>query len=165
MKLSPGVPFLLTAALLVSAVGSGAASVYRCHGADGVEYADKPCGDNAQILELDDSRLGGTLTEGQPLPAPTVSAPETEPPPTARQEVSPCRDFQSTNLHSYLIREQVVRGMTRAHVRKAWGAPVEAYAGPEEMWAYDNTYYGRLLSVTRVYFKDGCVTEVETIDP
>lgn len=145
-----------------------AVSIYRCNGADGVEYADTPCEHNPETVEIKDNRLGGSfLGDGRAETAPQEQDErrETDAAVETPEASSPCRLFQSTDLRTYLIREQVVPGMTRSHVREAWGAPVDAYAGPIEMWTYDNSYHGRLITVTRVYFEDGCVTEVETVKP
>lgn len=152
--------------LLEGQARSSPVTVYRCGGPEDIEYADTPCGSNAQTQEIINRRLGGTLNEGL---SPAVPFAKGQADPSARSgtpdKASDCRDFQSTNLRSYLIREQIVHGMTRAQVRRAWGTPVEAYTEPVEMWIYDTTYYGRLLSVTRVYFRQGCVTIVETTSP
>lgn len=140
--------------------------IYRCDGAGGVAFSDVPCGGDAETVAVDDRRLGGTLDGGPEAPADDMAIPAekaaAEAPDT---EQSICRTFLSTDLRTHLIREEVVRGMTREHVRQAWGAPSETYAAPLEMWTYDNTYYGRLISVTRVYFENGCVREVAQVDP
>jgi outer membrane protein assembly factor BamE (lipoprotein component of BamABCDE complex) len=58
------------------------------------------------------------------------------------------------------VREQVVKGMTKEHVRKAFGRPPETYPTPQETWVYQTKYYGNLYELTYVYFRDGCVEEV-----
>lgn len=145
---------------------AGSTTIYRCDGAGGVAFSDVPCGANAETVAVTDRRLGGTLDSGREAPGKDMAAP-TENPPAEPPDTEPstCRTFLSTDLRAHLIREEVVRGMTREHVRQAWGEPSETYAAPLEMWTYDNTYYGRLVSVTRVYFEDGCVREVAQVDP
>ncbi|KMQ76706.1 hypothetical protein [Marinobacter subterrani] len=76
-----------------------------------------------------------------------------------------CRFINSTDLRRYLVREQVVRGMTREQVRRAFGNPPETYINPREVWIYQTRYYGALYELTYVYFRDGCVERVEYRKP
>jgi outer membrane protein assembly factor BamE (lipoprotein component of BamABCDE complex) len=78
----------------------------------------------------------------------------------AQIESETCRFINSTDLRRYLIKEQVVEGMTREHVRSAFGNPPETYDGPQEVWIYQTRSYGALTELTYVYFKDGCVERV-----
>ena len=159
----------LSAGVSDARAGTGvrdAGNIYRCTGPQGVEYADAPCGANPEILQLPELPRSRIPTRDTPPPIPGTPPIEADQPPVSRKgATSPCRDFLSTELRTHLIREEVVQGMTRPQVREAWGAPVDTFAGPVEIWTYDNHYYGHLLSLTRVYFEDGCVTAVETGKP
>ncbi|MDV2078834.1 outer membrane protein assembly factor BamE [Marinobacter xestospongiae] len=155
---------LVTAGLLCS--GAGAEPVYRCDNGNGVTFADQPCGDDATRIQVPDNRLGGRLDSN--LPRDDV---EPKPPPEATPPVpdsvddSPCRYINSTQLRTYLARNQVVRGMTREQVRKAFGPPPETHSVPQEAWVYHTDYYGRLYELTFVYFRDGCVDSVQYRKP
>lgn len=138
------------------------AEVYRC----GSTYSDTPCGDDAETVPLDPQPLGGDLR----VPDGVSGLMDDEPLAPKKEEseatsASPCRHIPSTDLRRHLIREEVVRGMTRDHVRRAFGRPPETYPVPQETWIYTTDYYGRLHEITRVYFRDGCVERVEYTDP
>ncbi|WP_417518980.1 DUF4124 domain-containing protein [Marinobacter sp.] len=144
------------------------ADVFRCSDAEGnAVFSDTPCGENAQSIQLRDNRIGGRFDQN--LPTPEAAAPEPQEkagkPTEEESEPETCRFINSTDLRRYLIREQVVEGMTREHVRSAFGNPPETYGGPQEVWIYQTRYYGALYELTYVYFKDGCVERVEYRKP
>ena len=159
--------FLVAGTLSTITAATDAVTVYHCYGSGGVEYSDTPCDANQRVIEVPSPAISGDLSWRKRANAAlgTEEAAEPRTDRNSKNEGDPCRHFQSTHLRTYLIREQVVGGMTQAHVRKAWGAPAEEYAEPWVMWIYDNKYHGRLLSITRVYFEGGCVTAVETVAP
>ncbi|TGN38821.1 DUF4124 domain-containing protein [Marinobacter confluentis] len=150
---------LAVAGLLFLLPGFSAADIYRCESADGVRYADEPCGDQAEKINVQDNRIGGSFGQNLPEQAEPDPAPEPEPE-TANNETDTCRFINSTDLRRYLIREQVVKGMTKDHVLRAFGRPPETYPTPQETWVYQTKYYGALYELTYVYFKDGCVADV-----
>ncbi|PVY76287.1 hypothetical protein C8D92_10540 [Tamilnaduibacter salinus] len=154
-------PFLL---LLISLPAGGFAEVYRC----GSTYSDTVCGEDAETVPLNTRPLGGDFRVPDGLSDPaddTASSPDSEGEPEPTSDASPCQHIPSTNLRRHLIRDEVVRGMTRDHVRRAFGRPPETYPVPQQTWVYTTDYYGRLYEITRVYFRDGCVERVEYADP
>lgn len=158
-QLSPGL-CMATVVLLALVTAPGAAStVYRCQSADGLVFSDRPCGSNAESITLRDNRVGGSLADNLPEFSRTPPEPPAEP--EAREPESPCRYINSTNLRTYLARNQVVPGMTREHVERAFGRTSEVYTSPQEVWVYQTRYYGALYELTWVYFRDGCVERVD----
>ncbi|TBW55499.1 DUF4124 domain-containing protein [Marinobacter halodurans] len=135
------------------------ADVYKCADANGVRYSDTPCGANAETLNLPDSRIGGRFDSNLPA-RPEPSEPADEPASAPSEPESPCRYIPSTDLRRYILREQVVRGMTKQNVRDAFGTTPEVYPVPQETWVYKTDYYGMLYELTYVYFRDGCVDRV-----
>ncbi|SFR81038.1 hypothetical protein SAMN05216203_3140 [Marinobacter daqiaonensis] len=142
-----------------------AAEVYRCEGPEGIRFSDRPCGPDPETITIPDNRIGGSLNHNLPEfdADPREAAPDD--PPKAEEEDNSCRYINSTRLRTYLAREQVVPGMTRDHVERAFGKPPEKYQHPVETWVYQTRYYGALYELTYVYFRNGCVTEVEYRDP
>ncbi|MCL7943035.1 DUF4124 domain-containing protein [Marinobacter sp. ATCH36] len=134
--------------------------VYRCDAGGETRFSDQPCGEDSEEIRIQDNRIGGSF--GQNLPAaPEQSETGEEPEKSASPEAEgTCRFINSTDLRRYLVREQVVKGMTREHVRKAFGRPPETYPTPQETWVYQTKYYGNLYELTYVYFRDGCVEDV-----
>lgn len=151
--------------LLMTLVAAPAGAVYRCQDANGVIFSDQPCGPDAERITVPDNRIGGDFGTGLPPPEETGDEPEAEDPAQAEADDSPCRYINSTDLRRYLIRGQVVRGMTREQVVEAFGPPVETYPVPQLTWVYETDYYGKLYELTYVYFEDGCVTRVEYRKP
>ncbi|MFC4258042.1 DUF4124 domain-containing protein [Marinobacter lacisalsi] len=153
---------LITLLFSVTASAAGE-SVYRCEGPDGVQFSDQPCGPDPETVILRDNRVGGSV--GDNLPDfdsyPDDSA-DDEP---GVAEDDTCRFISSTDLRTYLAREQVVRGMTREHVKRAFGPTSEVYTTPQETWVYQTRYYGALYELTYVYFRNGCVERVEYSKP
>ncbi|SHK18200.1 protein of unknown function [Marinobacter antarcticus] len=143
---------------------SAQTQVFRCDDAQGnTIFSDTPCSDDAEAIQLRDNRIGGRFNQN--LPAPAAAEPEPEKKAGEASEPDSCRFINSTDLRRYLIRGQVVEGMTREHVRSAFGNPPETYGGPQEVWIYQTRYYGALYELTYVYFKDGCVARVEYRKP
>lgn len=142
---------------LVVLSSASQAEIYRCQGPDGTVYSDQPCTGDGGRIEVPDNRIGGRFDQNLP-PAP-APAPPAQPEP-ATEPASPCRFINSTDLRSYLVRGQVVVGMTREQVREAFGPPPETYPAPQETWIYQTDYYGKLYELTYVYFRDGCVESV-----
>lgn len=153
----------LTALLMVFS-GTALAEVYRCENNGSVIFSDQPCGSDARTIEIQDNRIGGSFNQNLPEPASEDLPPEDN---RAEQpeEDSACRFINSTDLRRYLVREQVVRGMPRDHVRRAFGNPPEVHTSPREVWIYQSRYYGALYELTYVYFRDGCVERVEYRKP
>lgn len=140
------------------------AQVFRCEKDGNTVFSDQPCGEDAESIELRDNRIGGSFNQNLPAqeaPDPGEQAEESEP----EEEGGTCRFINSTDLRRYLVREQVVWGMSREHVRRAFGNPPETYTSPQEVWIYQTRYYGALYELTYVYFRDGCVERVEYRKP
>lgn len=153
-----------TILLLVFALAWPAATsaqVYRCQSGDDVSYSDQPCGNNQQTITIRDNRIGGSFGDNLP-PQPDVgeNAGERAGETASREPESTCKFINSTDLRTYLARNQVVKGMTREHVLKAFGRPPETYPVPQETWVYQTKYYDKLYELTYVYFRDGCVESV-----
>lgn len=147
------------AGLLVCWPDVSSAEIYRCDSGDGVRFADEPCGPGAEKITVQDNRIGGNF--GQNLPVEPDPEPSPEPEKQEDQADSgTCRYINSTALRRYIIREQVVKGMTQEHVIDAFGKPPEIYPAPQETWVYQTTYYGAIYELTYVYFRDGCVEKV-----
>ncbi|MCH8497866.1 MAG: DUF4124 domain-containing protein [Marinobacter sp.] len=139
------------------------AHIYRCEGPEGVSFTDQPCTPDSEPLELPDNRIGGDFRVNLPPADPPATPPDPSPAPDAA--LSPCRFINSTELRTYLVRNQVVPGMTQDHVRRAFGNPRETQSAPQEAWIYHTRYYGYLQELTFVYFRDGCVERVEYREP
>ena len=150
---------MLVTGLLMSAAAS--ADIYRCDTEDGVQFSDSPCGDGSERITVHDNRIGGNFGQNLPDRPEPQEAAEKEPEAADKQaEAGTCRFINSTDLRRYLIREQVVKGMTKDHVLRAFGRPPETYPTPQETWVYQTKYYGALTELTYVYFRDGCVESV-----
>lgn len=142
------------------------ASVYRCQTPDGVVFADQPCGQDAETVTIRDNRIGGNFGDNLPeFPAPEGSDGDPEETLRSSQPESPCRHINSTKLRTYLARNQVVQGMTREQVQRAFGQTSEVHPMPQETWVYQTRYYGALYELTYVYFRDGCVEREEYRKP
>lgn len=149
---------------LYALAATAQAQVFRCEKDSNTVFSDQPCGEDAESIELRDNRIGGSFNQNLPAqeaPDPGEQPEESEP----EEEAGTCRFINSTDLRRYLVREQVVRGMTREHVRRAFGNPPETYTSPQEVWIYQTRYYGALYELTYVYFRDGCVERVEYRKP
>lgn len=140
------------------------AQVFRCEKDGNTVFSDQPCGEDAESVELRDNRIGGSFNQNLPVQEP-LDTEEQEEKSEPEEEAGTCRFINSTDLRRYLVREQVVKGMTREHVRRAFGNPPETYTSPQEVWIYQTRYYGALYELTYVYFRDGCVERVEYRKP
>ncbi len=140
------------------------AQVYRCENNGSVSFSDQPCTGDSRVINIRDNRIGGSFNQNIPEPAPQIEEPE-QGEPDRETEASACRFINSTDLRTYLVRNQVVKGMTQDNVRRAFGNPPETYPAPQEVWIYQTRYYGALYELTYVYFRDGCVDRVEYRKP
>ncbi|PHQ13856.1 DUF4124 domain-containing protein [Marinobacter profundi] len=154
----------VVALMLVALPGPANAEIYRCQTASGVVFADQPCGADAETVTVRDNRVGGSLADNLPAPD-TPPADDSDRRKPAAERPATCRFINSTNLRTYLARNQVVRGMTRDHVLNAFGRPPETHTVPQETWVYQTRYYDKLYELTYVYFRDGCVESVEYRKP
>ncbi|HEA51446.1 DUF4124 domain-containing protein [Marinobacter antarcticus] len=162
LRLLPGLLFLL------ALTAPTQAQVFRCSDAEGnTVFADTICGENAESIQLLDNHIGGRFNQNLPAPAAVESGPQETADKASEDASEPetCRFINSTDLRRYLIREQVVKGMTLKQVLSAFGNPSESYGGPQQVWIYQTRYYGALYELTYVYFKDGCVERVEYRKP
>ena len=153
--------------LLLCTLNPALADVFRCDTGNGVMFTDEPCDGNGEAVDIPDNRIGGRFDSN--LPPPIPAAPVDQDPDERLEQSpeppSPCRFINSTDLRRHIVREEVVRGMTRDHVRRAFGTPPETYTSPQEVWIYQTRYYGALYELTYVYFRDGCVQRVEYRKP
>ncbi|MCM0613576.1 DUF4124 domain-containing protein [Marinobacter sediminum] len=154
---------ILVPALLLTISTALKSEVFRCENESGIIFSDQPCGENPETINIRDNRIGGSLDRN--LPQPAQSQPENQAREEQEEENGTCRFINSTDLRRYIIREQVVAGMTRDNVRRAFGSPPETYTSPQEVWIYQTRYYGALYELTYVYFRDGCVERVEYRKP
>ncbi|WP_404365453.1 DUF4124 domain-containing protein [Marinobacter sp.] len=142
------------------------AGVYRCETESGVRFSDQPCGPDAQRITVPDNRIGGSFDSNLPEPEPS---PEKDSGHDGDEEHAekdrPCRHINSTRLRRHLVAGEVVQGMTKDQVIRAFGRPPETYPVPQETWVYHTDYYGRLYELTYVYFEDGCVERMEYRKP
>jgi len=163
----PVIPAMTAVALmtLFSSIISADSTIYRCETPDGVQFSDQPCGPDSERVEVRDTRVGGSLADNLPdyddKPDPAPANPEE----TDATAEDTCRFINSTNLRTYLARNQVVPGMTREQVQQAFGRTSEVYPTPQETWVYQTRYYGALYELTYVYFRNGCVERVEYRKP
>ncbi len=151
--------------LLMILMAAPAAAVYRCQDANGVSFSDQPCGPDAERIQVPDNHIGGDFGTNLPPQREPEEPRETDTGEQASTDNSPCRYINSTDLRRYLIRDQVVKGMTREHVLEAFGQPTETYPVPQQTWVYETDYYGKLYELTYVYFRDGCVERVQYRKP
>ena len=156
---------VLAGCLLAALSPLSNAQVFRCDADTGVVFSDQPCGTNPEPVDIRDNRVGGRLDQNLPPETGVDSEHQPSSPSPAPEAASTCRFINSTDLRRYIVREQVVRGMTRDHVRRAFGEPPETHASPQEVWIYQSRYYGALYELTYVYFRDGCVESVEYRKP
>lgn len=152
---------LLLSLLLMAFPFTVRAEVYRCQTDTGTSFSDQPCGENAEAITLRDNRIGGSFGDNLPPQADAADrADEADSPPARQNHEGTCRFINSTELRTLLTRNQVVKGMTKDNVLRAFGRPPETYPTPQETWVYHTEYYGALYELTYVYFKDGCVERV-----
>ena len=154
-------------ALLLCTLNPTLAEVFRCETGTGVTFTDEPCAGDGERIDIPDNHIGGRLDSNLPPPTPDEPADQASEafPEQPRKAPSACRFINSTDLRRHIVREEVVRGMTRDHVRRAYGKPPETYSSPQEVWIYQTRYYGALYELTYVYFMDGCVERVEYRKP
>ena len=93
--------------------------VYRCDSGGETRFSDQPCGQNSQKIIIRDNTIGGNFGQNLPPEQKTEEAHREQDEPGRQQAEDTCRFINSTDLRRYLVREQVVQGMTREHVRKA----------------------------------------------
>lgn len=151
--------------MLYGTVQAAGTEVYRCAGPDGVRFADEPCGPGAETINIRDNRIGGSLGDNLPEYPEPEADPEPEAPRASADDDDPCRHINSTRLRTLLARNQVIPGMTREQVERAFGRTSEVYTEPRESWVYQTRHYGAIYELTYVYFRDGCVTDVEYRKP
>ena len=156
---------VLISALLLASASANAADIYRCDTESGVRFADAPCGEQFEKIRVRDNRLGGNFGENLPEPASPDQSESGQDEPESAEAQSTCRYINSIDLRRYLIREQVVPGMTQQNVLDAFGRPQETYPTPQQTWIYETKYYGALYELTYVYFRDGCVESVQYRKP
>ncbi|WP_328189659.1 outer membrane protein assembly factor BamE domain-containing protein [Marinobacter sp. OP 3.4] len=159
---------ILLCAILGGFPASGSADTatfYKCEGPDGVQFSDRPCSADPDTVTVRDTRVGGSVGDNLPEYEPPKEPADQEEEPAPQEEEDACRFINSTDLRTYLAREQVVPGMTREQVEQAFGRTSEVYPVPQETWVYQTKYYGAIYELTYVYFRNGCVERVEYRKP
>lgn len=148
--------------IMLAPGASAAAEIFQCRTDDGVQFSDHPCGDTATTVTVPDNHIGGRFDTNLPPPgtAPDEPQPDTTSDAGKPTAQSTCRYINSTTLRTHLVRNEVIAGMTREQVVRAFGRPPETYPVPQETWVYQTDYHGKLYELTYVYFRDGCVESV-----
>ncbi|MDX1800421.1 MAG: outer membrane protein assembly factor BamE [Marinobacter sp.] len=152
--------FIVLLLILLSTPAWSAADIYRCESGDGIEFSDTPCNEASTPITLQDNHIGGRFNTHLPPATAEPEAAEAQADTAPATPGSPCRYINSTTLRTHLVRNEVIAGMTREQVLKAFGRPPETYPVPQETWVYQTDYYGKLYELTYVYFRDGCVESV-----
>lgn len=156
---------VLPGALLAALAVLSAADVYRC----GDRFSDRPCGEEAEAVELRPPSQGVRFDRGlEPDSPQEAQEDKQESQPAAREEEEhECPFISSTRLRTLVIREEVAPGMTPEQVLRALGNPDHRYSDPQMLWTYDlheDPYiFPNLTGIRRVYFRNGCVSEVRVI--
>lgn len=156
---------LMSLLVLMALPIAAQAQVYRCETDTGTSFSDQPCGENSETVTIRDNRIGGSFGDNLPKASDPTESDEEDRPSARQESEGTCRFINSTDLRTYLTRNQVVKGMTKDHVLRAFGRPPETYPTPQETWVYHTKYYGALYELTYVYFKDGCVERVDYRKP
>lgn len=156
---------LMSLLVLMALPIAAQAQVYRCETDTGTSFSDQPCGENSETVTIRDNRIGGSFGDNLPEASAPTETDEEERQSARQQSEGTCRFINSTDLRTYLTRNQVVKGMTKDHVLRAFGRPPETYPTPQKTWVYHTKYYGALYELTYVYFKDGCVERVDYRKP
>lgn len=153
----------ILAVLSLLSLHLSAGEVYRCEGPEGPEFSTTPCSNDSEPLDLRNTPPGGQIAHPLPSHSPRLGDTKKEQTPeSGEEEASPCKNFTSTEFRTLRIGERVEKGMTREQVETVWGPPVDRVEGAREVWTYDNRYYGRVVSLRQVYFRDGCVEGIKT---
>ncbi len=163
------IALVVTVLTLYAVPAHAESTIYRCDTPDGPRFSDRACGPDPERVRIRDNRIGGSFADNLPTYDAPTSEKSSEDPARQRPDVTPepdtCRFINSTDLRTYLARNQVVPGMTREHVERAFGRTSEVYPVPQETWVYQTKYYGALYELTYVYFRNGCVERVEYRKP
>lgn len=134
--------------IFAPAVGQGA--VYKCTVDGSVVFSDEPCGSGSERIEIDTQAPSGMRLDSD-SDIEFYQAPERR----RSSAAASCPHINSTKLNTLTIRNEIVRGMKPASVRKSWGSPTSVNTGTARtQWAYHWTNG----SSSYVYFENGCVS-------
>lgn len=139
---------LVLAAL--AGVASASTPVYRCLINGTVTYADHPCGQDAQKLDLPDNRIGGRFDLNLPPVKPETTPPPKKTTPT-KPKGCPVGYLSSTELNRLRIDQTVYPGMSEEQVREILGPP--DHINKAGQWVYMYQYW----VTARYLFVDGCL--------
>ncbi|MCC5809748.1 MAG: DUF4124 domain-containing protein [Ectothiorhodospiraceae bacterium] len=145
----------------------GHAQIYRCDdGAGGVLFSDEACGENAELVEIQQT---SPLQPPRYRPSPDATNTPSDAI-RARQaraqqqqaEASAQRELEN-RIRQQAARGNVIAGMGPRDVERAWGRPHSINrstdsGGETETWHYRNRGRGRLAGPATVHFRDGVVT-------
>ncbi len=152
---------IVFAAFMMPVIASGA--VYKCVDSDGgITFSDRACAGAAQFgeVEVKQANSGGTLglpddfrerNESRDIERLIRKAEQLA---SQEQANAPCKNFSSTALRTYIVKNQVVPGMTTADAVKAWGRP-------ERINGSQYVYWWGTMQGTYFYVENGCVRAVD----
>lgn len=153
---------LLFASFAVPIASGG--PVYKCQGPTGkMIFSDRPCAPNAEQIEVNAQEIGGSFAPSEEWNAlqELDDAKREQRATTRRYEEAqaqlakaPCRDFNSSQLRTLIIRKQVVPGMTHSDALRAWGSPSNG-------GGWQNAYHWQNGSSSFFYVENGCVSKVQ----
>lgn len=133
-----------------------AAPVYKCTNPEGkTVFSDKPCAHDAEEVNVRDNHIGGNFSPSDQW----LEMDSKRPRPVRRSQSAAngggtCVQFSSTELRSYVIRKQVIVGMSVSDALSAWGSPTRING-----WQY--AYHWNGGGSSYFYVEGGCVSSVD----
>ncbi len=140
----------IPAILALTATFTANAEIYRCEVGGQAVFSDAPCGQDSRKVEVNPVTIGGDLKGESGIPQRSSYKNSTR---GEQKSEKACPFISSTDLNRHIIRNEIVKGMKPADVRKSWGSPSSISTGGLTQWAYHGESASRY-----VYFEDGCVT-------
>ncbi len=153
MRMISGV---VVAALVFLATQGEAGPVYKCTSQEGKPvFSDKPCAHDAEEITVRDNHIGGNFSPSDQW----LEMDSRRPGPNIRAQArsgsnSPCAQFSTTELRTYVIRHQVVVGMTASDALSAWGSP-------NRINGSQYAYHWNGGGSSYFYVQGGCVSSVD----
>lgn len=146
---------IVAAGLTIMVVKGEAGPVYRCTTPEGkAVFSDKPCAHDAQEITVRDNHIGGNFSPSEQWLDMDSRKPRVSARTPAATGGSQCGQFSSTQLRSYVIRNQVVVGMSVSDALSAWGSPSRING-----WQY--AYHWNGGGSSYFYVSGGCVSSVD----
>lgn len=163
---------LIFAAMMLPALASGA--VYKCvDSKGGITFSDRACDGVVGGVEVDIKPSSGSGLQPRTGRAPSAEERRVdrqfdeirrqirEPrrrasqSSTAARSKTACKDFNSTELRTLILRNQVVVGMKASDALRAWGSPKSVSSGGQHAYDWGTS------SWSFFYITDGCVDYVD----